>query len=592
MTDILRIDDMDRPKDAGKFPMSFASDAIAEMLRRLNIEFVALNPGASFRYLHDSIVNYLGNKNPQMVLCLHEEHAVAIAHGYARVTGKPMGAILHSNVGLLNAAMMIFAAWCGRVPMMILGGTGPLDAEKRRPWIDWIHTAQDQGALVRDYTKWDDQPASVKAALESLLRAYQLSCTAPRAPVYVCLDAALQQEELVGQVTIPDPARFRSANPQQAPPEVLQEAAQLLIKAKDPLMLVGRVSRRGEDWERRVRLAEALGARVVSDMKVGSVFPTGHPLHETVLPVTMPKQTMDSLRRADVILSLDWVDLGGFLKQVWGPEDVGAKVIHCSVDCYIHRGWSKDYQGLPPVDVPILAEPDVILPQLLDMVQAGGSGGRERKRPLDRDALKPAKAGTAQPHGEDSKEPIDLYDLARALETAKGERKVCLIRLPLKWPPDACNFQDPMDYLGGDGGGAVGSGPGMSVGAALALRGTDRYPVAILGDGDFLMGVTALWTAARYRIPLLIIIANNRKFKNTENHQEKVATHRSRPLENSWIGHHIDDPPVDLVAMARAQGWDGEGPVEKAADLNDALSRGFKALEDGRCYLIDVQVGR
>jgi thiamine pyrophosphate-dependent acetolactate synthase large subunit-like protein len=472
----------------------------------------------------------------------------------------------------MHATMTIFNAWCGRIPIMILGATGPVDADKRRPWIDWIHTAQDQGALVRDYTKWDDQPASVKSALESLLRAYQLSCTAPRGPVYVCLDAALQQDELEGKIAIPDPARFQTAVSQQAAPEVLQEAAELLMKAKDPLLLMGRVSRRVEDWEMRVRLAEALGARVVSDIKAGSVFPSGHPLHEAVLPIVIPKPTLDSLRRADVILSFDWVDLAGFLKQVWGSEEVGAKVIHCSVDRYIHRGWSMDYQGLPPVDVPILTEPDVILPHLLDILKDRGYGGREVKRAPDTGALKMQKTGMDQPQG--------------------GERKACYIRLPLKWPPDACNFQDPMDYLGGDGGGAVGSGPGMAVGAALALRGTDRYPVAVLGDGDFLMGVTALWTAARYRIPLFIIIANNRKFKNTESHQERVATHRSRPLENKWIGQHIDDPPVDLLAMARAQGWEGEGPVEKVPDLTGALSRGFKAVEEGRCYLVDVLIAR
>ncbi|MFH1489908.1 MAG: thiamine pyrophosphate-binding protein, partial [Pseudomonadota bacterium] len=327
---------LDRPRNTENIPMKWGSDAIAEMLRRLDLDYIALNPGSSFRGLHDSIVNYLGNRNPQILLTLHEENAVSIAHGYAKVKGKPMGVVVHSNVGLMNATMTIFNAWCGRTPVMILGATGPVDADKRRPWIDWIHTAQDQGALVRDYTKWDDQPASVKAALESLLRAYQLSCTAPRGPVYVCLDAALQQDELEGQVPIPDPARFKTAAPQQAAPEVLQEAAELLMKAKDPLMLIGRVSRRVEDWERRIRLAEALGARVVSDIKVGSVFPTRHPLHEAVLPMVMPKQITDSLRRADVILSLDWVDLGGFLKQVWGSEDVGAKVIHCSVDCYVH----------------------------------------------------------------------------------------------------------------------------------------------------------------------------------------------------------------------------------------------------------------
>ena len=136
----------------------WGSDAIAAMLRALDIPYLALNPGASYRGLHDSIVNYLGNERPQMLLCLHEESAVAIAHGYAKASGRMMGAVLHSNVGLMHGTMAIFNAWCDRVPMLILGATGPWDAAQRRPWIDWIHTASDQGALVRDYTKWDNQP--------------------------------------------------------------------------------------------------------------------------------------------------------------------------------------------------------------------------------------------------------------------------------------------------------------------------------------------------------------------------------------------------------------------------------------------------
>src|SRR5438552_6635105 len=146
----------------------WGSDAVALMLHGLDIPYVALNTGASYRGLHDSLVNLLGNRDPQMLLCLHEEHAVAIAHGYAKVAGRPMAAIVHSNVGLMHATMAIFNAWCDRVPVLVLGATGPVDAARRRPWIDWIHTAQDQGALVRSYTKWDAQPASVPAALEAV----------------------------------------------------------------------------------------------------------------------------------------------------------------------------------------------------------------------------------------------------------------------------------------------------------------------------------------------------------------------------------------------------------------------------------------
>src|SRR5213076_2005405 len=186
----------------------WGSDGIAAMLRALDIPYLALNPGASYRGLHDSIVNYLGNERPQKLLCLHEESAIAVAHGYARTTGKLMGAVVHSNVGLMHATMAIFNAWCDRVPMLILGATGPWDAARRRPWIDWIHTASDQGALVRDYTKLDNQPASLPAAYEALLRAVQIARTPPCGPTYVNFDAALQEAPIDALPALPDPGRF------------------------------------------------------------------------------------------------------------------------------------------------------------------------------------------------------------------------------------------------------------------------------------------------------------------------------------------------------------------------------------------------
>jgi len=221
----------------------WGSDAIAAVLRTLDIPFLALNPGASYRGLHDSIVNYLGNTRPQMLLCLHEESAVAIAQGYAKVSDRMMGAVVHSNVGLMHASMAIFNAWCDRVPMLVLGATGPWDAAKRRPWIDWIHTASDQAALVRDFTKWDNQPASVPAAYEAILRAAQVANTAPRGPTYVNLDAGLQEAKIGALPPLPDAKRYRAPDPVLPAGHLVEAAAKLLAGAKHPVILAGRVSR-------------------------------------------------------------------------------------------------------------------------------------------------------------------------------------------------------------------------------------------------------------------------------------------------------------------------------------------------------------
>src|SRR5262252_5517724 len=217
--------EIDRPIPSAPSNKIWGSDAIAAAIRELDIPYVALNPGSSYRGLHDSLVNHLGNRRPRMLLCLHEESAVALAHGWAKVTGRPMLAIVHANVGLMHATMAIFNAWCDRAPVIVLGATGPVDAAKRRPWIDWIHTAQDQGALVRNYTKWDDQPASVAAAAESVLRAYRMAVTPPCGPVYICLDAALQESRIGELPPLPSAERFRPPRPIAPDPAALQEAA-------------------------------------------------------------------------------------------------------------------------------------------------------------------------------------------------------------------------------------------------------------------------------------------------------------------------------------------------------------------------------
>src|SRR5580692_4508156 len=270
---------LERPRPAGVNAPAFGSDVVAETLRALDIPYIAVTPGASYRGLHDSIVNYLGNSTPQMLLCVHEESAVAIAHGYAKVTGNAIAAAVHSNVGLQHATMAMFNAWCDRMPVLVLGATGPVDAVKRRPWIDWIHTARDQGALIRGYTKWDDQPASPGASREALLRGTWIANTVPMGPVYINFDAEMQEAKLAEPLPPIDVARFMPQVSTGAPADLLQKAAAMLKSAKQVVILAGRASRSEEAWNARVALAEALHASVVTDLKIGASFPTDHPLH-------------------------------------------------------------------------------------------------------------------------------------------------------------------------------------------------------------------------------------------------------------------------------------------------------------------------
>ena len=541
-------------------PMGWGSDVVAEMLRRLDVRYIALVPGSSYRGLHDSLVNYLGNRDPKMLVCLHEEHTVAIAHGYAKVTEKPMAVAVHSGVGLMHATMAVFNIWCARLPVVIIGATGPGDADIRRPWIDWIHTAKDQGALIRNYSKWDDEPRSVAASVESVLRAHQIASTQPYGPTYVCLDVALQEEQLTKEISFPDVARFAPGLPPAPAPEAVEEAAGWLVNAKKPVILMGRVSRNMDDWHARIALAEALGAVVLTDMKTAASFPTEHPLH-IIEPRFRPSgEVTEILREADVVLALDWIDLKGQYLQTLGKDDpIKAKIINCSLDRYLHNGWSMDYYGLPAADLPIMSAPDSLVKELLPAV-----------RRLRGDKPAPAKWPTRK--AKKLEEPrakgmMRLRDLALVIRSFTDEREVTIANYSLGWPADTVNFKHPLDYVGFDSGGGVGAGPGNGIGTALALKGSGRLVVS-----------------------MIIVVANNRSYYNDVAHQERMAVVRGRPVENKYIGQEMDNPAIDIVAIARAQGLDGEGPVETSKELAKALLRAEKAALAGRPYVIDARV--
>src|SRR5262249_47895629 len=158
------------------------SDCMVDVVKALGFDYVCANPGSSFRALHESIVNYGGNRAPELLTCCHEESAVAMAHGYAKIDGRPIAVLAHRTVGLQHASMALYNAYCDRVPVFLIVGN-TLDATMRRPGVEWTHSVQDAAALVRDFTKWDDLPVSLAHFAESAVRAYKIAMTPPMGPV-------------------------------------------------------------------------------------------------------------------------------------------------------------------------------------------------------------------------------------------------------------------------------------------------------------------------------------------------------------------------------------------------------------------------
>jgi thiamine pyrophosphate-dependent acetolactate synthase large subunit-like protein len=570
----------------------YGSDLIVDLLRRLDLPYVALNPGSSFRGIHDSLVNFDGG-GPELLLCCHEEIAVAVAHGYARVTGRPMVAAIHDVVGLQHASMAIYNAWCARVPLIAIGGTGPVAVESRRPQTDWNHTALVQGNQVRDYVKWDDQPATLGSIPESLLRAYRIAMTEPSGPVYLCYDVELQEEPISEPALLPEVERFAPPSPVGADPEPLIRAARLLTGAQWPVIVAGTVGRHPDALPALRELAELLAAPVLA--AAAFTLPTDHSLNLTSM-------RPEVLRRADVAIALDLPDLAGAFGQSGGLKGRGdrpqylkpdARVIQIGVSDLLQHSWASDYQQLVPVDLPITADTRLALPALVDACRrlvesdAGAQTQLEDRRreveTLKGEANESLRSTAERYRGDGAisvgRLSFELHEAVRDLPWTAGA-------LHAGWEVTERN-QMPVGLTGSSQG--LGLALGIAIGTALAIRDSGRFYVHLTGDGELLFTLSSLWTLANLNLPVLVVVNNNRSYGNDEGHQEYLANVRERPVENKLVGVGIRRPDTDFATVARGFGIEAFGPVEDAAELRNVLRRAAEIVAtERRPVLVDV----
>ena len=565
-----------------KTPRRWSSDVIVDLLHRYELPYAALNPGASYRGLHDSMVNYGGNK-PVMMLCQHEETAVQIAHGYAKASGKPMVAILHNLVGLLHANMAIYYAYADRAPVFIIGATGPMDETKRRPRIDWIHTALVQGEAVRAYTKWDYQPTVIGGVPESFARAYSVMMTEPRGPIYMCYDAWLQEQPLEQDVPLPRKESSKVPTRLAPDPAALKTAAEMLLDAKGPVILAEFVGRDPEGFHALVELAETLGAPVY-DVNSRLNFPSRHPLN-----LSMVK---DVFADADLVLCLDTRDwerattrLVSATREVASIVPAGAKWIDIGFGDLEISSWAMDYQRLAHADLRILADTTLALPVLTGLI------GKEGKRPVRKEVAQLRDAARARWEKEAKEDwdasPITLPRLATEVWNAiKAEDWVLSANTLEEWTRKIWEFDRPYRHPGKSLGTATQIG--ISLGVALAHREAGRLVVDLQPDGDLMFDAGALWVAAKHRIPLLVVMYNNRAYYNDWEHQIRMAKLRGTPVERAYIGMDMDDPAPDFASRATSMGWYAEGPIDRPGDVAPALKRAIARVKAGQPALLDT----
>jgi thiamine pyrophosphate-dependent acetolactate synthase large subunit-like protein len=561
------------------------SDFMVDVIKSLGFEYIATNPGSSFRSLHESLVNYGGNRSPELLTCLHEESAVGMAHGYAKASGKPMAVMTHGTVGLQHASMALYNAWCDRVPVFMIVGNG-LDANKRRPGTEWNHSVQDAALMVRDYVKWDDYPMSLQHFAESAVRAYKIAMTPPREPVLLVADIDLQEDAIHAEgLKIPKLAR---SLPPQGDRAALAEAAKWLTSAETPVIIADRVARDQQGIRDLVALAEALQAPVC-DVGGRMNFPTNHYLSHN-------DRRRELVREADVVLMLEvgdpWAQFNTFSdphKRQNHAAKKDVRIIHISMqDVYIRANY-QDFQRYQPADLAINGDAQTSLLPLTEEVRKIGkaASGRGEKLRAAHNTMR-QRARDAAAVGWDAS-PVTTARLTAELWGAvKSEPWSLVVSDRVTWARRLWPMTEYHQALGGSGGQGVGYAAPAAVGAALANKAKGLLSVTFQPDGDLLYAPGVLWTAAYHKIPLLFLMHNNRGYYQEVMHLQRMASLHKRRVDTAWVGNIIDNPPIDFAKLAQSHGVWAEGPISDAKQIGPALQRALKVVKSGAPALVDV----
>jgi acetolactate synthase-1/2/3 large subunit len=540
------------------------------VIKALDIPYVFANPAATFRGLQESVINYGNNTRPELITCLHEEQSAAMAHGYFKIEGKPAAIMAHSVVGLQHASMALYNAYVDRVPVYVILGNH-MDAKTRITSDQWYHSVQDPAVMVRDYVKWDDEPASLQHFAESAVRAYQIAMTPPMGPVVLTVDAEMQELPIPasdhGRLRIPKLVR-------QTPPQgdfgAIREVARLLVEAENPTILGG-TSRTEAGRRHYLELREVLGSPSASVATADVIF---------AIEVA---DLYFSLNRATDLIHKTWT-------RIAKPD---AKVITLGLQHLNQKSNYQNFYRYTEADLAIAGDAEATLPLLIEEVKRAITPAR--RRAFDERAAKNAAAAAVGRERARAAatlawgaSPISTNRLGAEIWRQIRTEDWSQVMIGLGVSTALWNFDTHYRSIGSWGGGGMGYGPPAAVGAALANKKYGRFSIAVQGDGDFMYSPGALWTAAHHRIPLLMVMHNNRGYHQEKMHIQRMANRRNRGIENGGIGCTIDDPGINYAMLARSMGWYAEGPIDNPNDLEPALARAKAVVKRGEPALVDV----
>lgn len=570
----------------------FGSDIICQQIKSHGIDYIAINPGSSIGGIHDSMVH--NDDAPELIFCLHEEIAVAVAHGYAKASGKPMAVAVHANVGLYHASMAIFNAWCDRVPMLVIGGSGPLETDKRRPWIDWIHASSHQANIVADCTKWHEMPTTLPAALDSIARAVEISTQAPSAPVYLTLSSTIQEVEVTHREADFPLQAVNSVEHLVASEAALDKLLTLISQSRKPAIVVDYMDGGNGRDKLLLEFSENIGAAVF-DLGGRYNFPTHSYL-------SLSGAESQFLHDADLIILIDVQDVHGTLgsldaeKKYKSHVQPGTSVVSIGTrDLLVSKAYA-DYHKFIRFDQKILADSGAVVLQLnrLLALQTGQRETRSLRKQEIHNQREEVKSQWRKDSSYEASSQINIPRATLGIWNALQDHKFALTNcggLSVRaWVKRLFEFDnDGKSFVGINSGGAgLGYGLGASLGACLALGEKVDLCVNIQNDGDLLYTPSALWSIAHYAQPLLTVIFNNRSYGLTKAVSKRIANARDRTTDLIQ-GNCFVNPEIDFVAMAKSYGIHATQKVLNMIELEKELAIGVDfVVRNKKPYIIEV----